>query len=114
MREKKWQHAYKQTLQDEVIVTGKFAHLARYYGEDGILDLDHLKLPRRFTKYLKTMTNEAGICVEPLVTLEERDMLFELSNCKKTAELENLLSTWYSRKELSFKLLYQVCFVCES
>ncbi|KAI7896141.1 uncharacterized protein EV154DRAFT_281485 [Mucor mucedo] len=131
MSEKKSQNTYQQTLQDEVIgtttveedswetkkniaeknfenlsVTGKFAHLARYYGEDGILDLDHLKLPRQFTKYLKTMKDEAGICLEPLVTLEERDMLVELSNCKKTVELENLLSAWYSRKELSSDCKY--------
>ncbi|CEP12952.1 hypothetical protein [Parasitella parasitica] len=121
IREKKWQYAYQQTLEDEVLdaatveedswetkkktaeknfknlsVADKFAHLATYYGEDGILNLQHAKLPKRFNKYLKKMKDEAGIGVKPLVTLEERDMLVEISNCKNTSELETLLSTWFA------------------
>ncbi|KAL7327543.1 hypothetical protein PS15p_205956 [Mucor circinelloides] len=117
-REKKWQYAYQQTLEDEVLdaatveddswetkkktaeknfknlsVVDKFAHLATYYGKDGILNLQHAKLPKRFNKYLKKMKDEAGIDVKPLVTLEERDMLVEISNCKNTSELVALLST---------------------
>ncbi|KAL9550830.1 hypothetical protein PS6_005344 [Mucor atramentarius] len=123
-REKKWQYAYQQTLEDEVLdaatveddswetkkktaeknfknlsVVDKFAHLATYYGKDGILNLQHAKLPKRFNKYLKKMKDEAGIDVKPLVTLEERDMLVEISNCKNTSEL-------YSKKNLSSNCKY--------
>ncbi|KAG2206146.1 hypothetical protein INT47_003795 [Mucor saturninus] len=53
------------------------------------------------------MKDEAGIKIKPfLVTLEERDMLVELSNCKNTSELETLLSTWYSKKNLSSNCKY--------
>ncbi|GAA5816024.1 hypothetical protein MFLAVUS_009546 [Mucor flavus] len=131
IREKNWQYAYQQTLEDEVLdaatvkedswetkkkaaeknfknlsVTDKFAHLATYYGEDGILNLQHARLPKRFNKYLKKMKEEAGIDVKPFVTLEERDMLLEISNCKNTSELETLLSTWYSKKILSSNCKY--------
>lgn len=126
IRERKWQNAYQRTLEDEVLdtatlkedtwetkkkaaeknfknlsVSEKFAHLATYYGEDGILNLQDAKLPKRFNKYLKKMKDEAGIGVKPLVTLEKRDMLIEISNCKNTSELETRLSTWYSKKDLS-------------
>lgn len=104
IREKKWQYAYQQTLENEALdastveedswetkkknfknlsVTDKFACLATYYGEDGILNLQHAKLPKRFNKYLKKVKDEAGIDLKPLVTLEERDK----SNCKNTSEL---------------------------
>ncbi|KAI7896190.1 uncharacterized protein EV154DRAFT_541627 [Mucor mucedo] len=73
----------------------------------GILNLQHAKLPKRFNKYIMKMKDEAGIELKPfLVTLEERDMLVELSNCKNTSELETLLSTWYSKKNLSSNCKY--------
>ncbi|KAI8981639.1 hypothetical protein BDF20DRAFT_834336 [Mycotypha africana] len=39
----------------------------------------------------------------------KRDMLVEISNCKNTSELETLLSTWYSKKNLSSNCKYIRC-----
>ncbi|KAI7852575.1 hypothetical protein BDC45DRAFT_588020 [Circinella umbellata] len=86
IREKKWQYTYQQTLENGVLdavtvkedswetkkktveknfknlsVADEFVHLATYYGEDGILNFQHAKLPKRFNKYLKKMKDEAGI-----------------------------------------------------
>ncbi|KAI7896140.1 uncharacterized protein EV154DRAFT_547796 [Mucor mucedo] len=111
-RKKKWQHVHQQTLQDEVVGNAAveedsretkkktaeifFENLSRIW--QGIM--------AKMESWTWATSNFQDDSPKPLVTLEERDILVELSNCKKTAELENLLSAWYSRKELSSNCKY--------
>ncbi|KAG1584197.1 hypothetical protein G6F48_008045 [Rhizopus delemar] len=120
LKEKKYQIEYKQSLENTVLdareeeeykkkkkaeekrfdklsPTKKFAHLAKYYGEDGVLDLNTANIPRRFSKQLRSMKAKCNIVLQPLVTLEEREMLLDISKCQNTAGVEKLLTTWYSK-----------------
>lgn len=131
LRETKWKNKYQQSLENEVVnatatqeeswedkkraaeknfeklsATEKFTHLATFYGEDGVLDLQKAELPRRFSKHLHEMKQEVGISIQPLVTLEERDMIIEISKSKSQSEVKTLLSTWYSKKGLSSNCKY--------
>ncbi|ORE01592.1 hypothetical protein BCV72DRAFT_320912 [Rhizopus microsporus var. microsporus] len=120
LKEKKYQIGYKQSLEnvvldareeeeykkekkaeekkfDKLSPTKKFAHLAKYYGENGVLDLNTANIPKRFSKQLRNMKSECNIVLQPLVTLEEREMLIDISRCQNTADVEKLLTTWYSK-----------------
>lgn len=47
------------------------------------------------------MKEELGILLQPLVILEERDMLIEISNCRNTSDVQKLLTTWYNKDDLT-------------
>ncbi|CEP08740.1 hypothetical protein [Parasitella parasitica] len=79
----------------------KFAHLAKYYGDDGVLDLQKANIPKRFYKHMRKMKEELGTLLQPLVTLEEREMLVEISKCRNTSEIQKLLTTWYNKDDLT-------------
>lgn len=81
--------------------TAKFAHLVTYYGDDGVLGLQKVQIPKQFQKHLGKMKKELGVLLQPLVTLEEREMLVEISRCSNVAEVEAILPTWYTRKNMS-------------
>ncbi|KAG1080537.1 hypothetical protein G6F42_023312 [Rhizopus arrhizus] len=116
LKEKKWQVEYQQTLENNVLdareeeqkkerkktaekkfnklpTSEKFAHLAKYYGDDGVLDLQKANIPKRFYKHMRKMKEELDTLLQPLVTLEEREMLVEISNCRNTSEIQKLLTT---------------------
>lgn len=61
--------------------TKKFAYLAHYYGDDGVLDLTTASISRRFVKHLKNMKTDCNIALQPLVTLEKREMILEIPKC---------------------------------
>lgn len=45
------------------------------------------------------MKQDIGISVQHLVTLEERSMLIEISQCDSLSEIEKIIiSTWYGNK----------------
>ena len=120
LKEKKWQVEYKQNLEDNVLdareeerkkenkktaeekfntvsASEKFAHLAKFYGDDGVLDLQKANLPKRFYKHLRKMKDESELLLQPIINLEEREMLVDISNCQNTSDIQKLLSTWYSK-----------------
>lgn len=124
LKEKKWQVEYQQTLENNVLdareeeqkkekkktaenkfdklpTSEKFAHLAKYYGDDGVLDLQKANIPKRFYKHMRKMKEELGTLLQPLVTLEEREMLVEISKCRNTSEIQKLLTTWYNKDNLT-------------
>ncbi|KAI8890958.1 hypothetical protein K501DRAFT_265461 [Backusella circina FSU 941] len=86
LHEAKWQNTYQQYLESNVIngsasqegslearkkavekkigelsATEKFTHLATFYGDDGMLNLQKAEFPRRFNKHLHNMKQEASI-----------------------------------------------------
>ncbi|KAG1131531.1 hypothetical protein G6F37_013445 [Rhizopus arrhizus] len=50
---------------------------------------------------MRKMKEELGTLLQPLVTLEEREMLVEISNCRNTSEIQKLLTTWYNKDDLT-------------
>ncbi|KAG2199584.1 hypothetical protein INT47_012184 [Mucor saturninus] len=120
---------YRQSLEDEVLVSSheefltakkkkgernfsklsveaKFAHLATYYGDNGILDLQRLSLPKRFRNRIGKMKAEIGVLLQPIVTLEERDMLVKIASCKNFIELKAILPVWYAQCNMSANCRY--------
>ncbi|KAI7904274.1 uncharacterized protein BX663DRAFT_530378 [Cokeromyces recurvatus] len=92
----------KKIFFDKLHISEKFAHLAKYYGVVlQILDLQKNNIPRRFFKHMRKMKEELGLLLQPLVTLEEREMLVEISSCQNTTEIQELVTTWYSKFDLS-------------
>lgn len=79
----------------------RFIHLATFYGEDGVLDLQKADIPKRFCKHLAKTEEEIDISVQPLVTLEERSMLVEISQCNTPSDIAALISTWYGNNNIS-------------
>ncbi|KAG1372929.1 hypothetical protein G6F61_010619 [Rhizopus arrhizus] len=82
LKEKKWQRRRakereKKTAEkkfDKLPTSEKFAHLAKYYGDDGVLDLQKANIPKRFYKHMRKMKEELDTLLQPLVTLEEREI----------------------------------------
>lgn len=131
LRENKWKATYKLSLEDQAMnasvvqaespnskkknteknfsklsVTDQFAHLTEYYGDNGVFDVQQAKIPRRFTKYFSKMKKEAGLCVQPWVTLKEREMLIKISECKNKGQIDALLAAWYLETGLSCNCRY--------
>ncbi|KAI7857823.1 hypothetical protein BDC45DRAFT_565730 [Circinella umbellata] len=88
LKEKKWQAEYQRTLENNVLdpseeeqkkekkktsekkfdklpTSEKFAHLAEYYGDDGVLDLRKANIPKRFYQHMRKMKEELGTLRDP-------------------------------------------------
>jgi len=52
------------------------------------------------------MKKDAGLHVQPWVTLKEREMLTKITGCKKKGEVDALLTAWYLETGLSSNCRY--------
>lgn len=90
---------------EKLSVTENFTHFVTFYDEDGILGRQKAELSKQFNKRLHKMKEETDILVQPLVTLEECNML-KFPNAGIYLKLKLCCSTWYCKNSLSSSCKY--------
>lgn len=80
--------------------TNKMIFLCENFGENGHFDLMTNKIPKRFESCLQGIKNQLKFKLQPMTTMKERQMLLDISKCKKKEDMDTILDVFYSKKDL--------------
>ncbi|OBZ83970.1 hypothetical protein A0J61_07982 [Choanephora cucurbitarum] len=70
------------------------------FGVDGYLDLMENKIASRFKQYLKDATIKLQLSLQPMTTIQEREMLMKIAECKNRMDVDDLLAIFYARRNM--------------